>query len=88
MTNTSSSSPVGDHAASSAALFVANPALSADMQWVLDHPGMSVWLKSVLRSAQDEDPISLQNDLEILNCLLGTCLLNPDAGLPAASSHP
>lgn len=41
------------------------------LSWVLENPAMSEWLKSALKSALDEDPISLVNDLEILTHLLG-----------------
>ncbi len=34
--------------------------------WVLAHPGMSPWLKDALRSAIDQDPIHIMNDLEVL----------------------
>jgi hypothetical protein len=37
--------------------------------WVLAHPGMSPWLKGALRTAHDQNPVHLLNDLEIL-CLL------------------
>jgi|FLYM01.1.fsa_nt_gi hypothetical protein len=40
------------------------------IEWVLAHPGMSKWLKSALRTARDQDPVSLLNDLEILGLLL------------------
>lgn len=39
------------------------------IEWVLAHPGMSEWLKNTLRTAHDQDPVNLLNDLEIL-CLL------------------
>lgn len=38
--------------------------------WVLDHPRMSLWLKTALKSALERNPIALLNDLEILNQLL------------------
>ncbi len=42
------------------------------IDWVLDHPGMSNWLKAALRSADGMDPIVMQNDIEILRHLLLT----------------
>lgn len=60
---------------------------------VLEHPGMSGWLKGALRSALDGDPVHTLNDLEILKLLLrartdallsrhfdrsGSCLGSPD----------
>jgi len=39
--------------------------------WVLENPGMSVWLKSALKSALAQDPVTLCNDLEILTHLIG-----------------
>lgn len=40
------------------------------IQWVLDHPGVSDWVKDVLRMAHGRDPVDVLNDLEILNTLL------------------
>ncbi len=40
------------------------------IEWVLAHPGMSVWLKNALRTANDRDPVDILNDLEILSLLL------------------
>lgn len=40
------------------------------IQWVLDHPGMSDWVKGALRTARDCNPVDVINDLEILNTLL------------------
>lgn len=42
----------------------------ARIAWVLDHPTMSDWLKQALRSADDVDPIALQNDVEMLRHLI------------------
>lgn len=42
----------------------------ARISWVLDHPHMSDWLKQALRSADDTDPIALQNDVEMLRHLI------------------
>jgi hypothetical protein len=49
-----------------------DPLREADEQieWVLDHPGMSAWLKETLRAARDKDPVNLMNDLEMLGLLL------------------
>lgn len=49
-------------------LVVADPRIA----WVLNHPGMSFWLKAALRSADGLDPIVMQNDIEILRHLLLT----------------
>ena len=38
--------------------------------WVLDHPGMSRWLKDALRSARGREPLDVLDDLEILNSAL------------------
>lgn len=40
------------------------------ISWVLDHPGMSEWLKEAVRTALDHDPVAVLNDLEMLNTLL------------------
>jgi hypothetical protein len=40
------------------------------IEWVLAHPGMSVWLKDALRTALDRDPIDILNELEMLRVLL------------------
>ncbi len=45
-------------------------AIDEQISFVLDHPGMSVWLKSALRDALPRDPICVLNDLEILNLIL------------------
>ncbi len=34
--------------------------------WLLEHPGISDWLKAALRSARECDPIALNNDLQLL----------------------
>ncbi|KQR51510.1 hypothetical protein [Brevundimonas sp. Leaf168] len=39
----------------------------ASIDFVLNHPGMSPWLKNALASALDVDPSAVLNDLEILN---------------------
>lgn len=46
--------------------------IDARIHWVLEHPEMSSWLKSALRSALVEDPIALTNDLEILGNLIAS----------------
>lgn len=38
--------------------------------WVLDHPGMSSWLKVALRGALEQNPIIVRNDVELLSNLL------------------
>ena len=40
------------------------------IQWFLEHPGMSDWVKGALRTARDRNPVDVLNDLEILNTLL------------------
>ena len=45
-------------------------AIDERIAWVLESPGMSVWLKSALKSALAENPITLSNDLEILTHLI------------------
>ncbi|CAM3272570.1 hypothetical protein SPAN111604_14250 [Sphingomonas antarctica] len=42
----------------------------ARIQWVLDHPHISDWLKHALRTAHGLDPIALQNDVEMLKHLI------------------
>lgn len=42
---------------------------NARIDWVLNHPHMSDWLKAALRSARDLDPIAVQNDIEMLRNL-------------------
>ncbi|WP_033964908.1 MULTISPECIES: hypothetical protein [unclassified Sphingomonas] len=39
------------------------------IEWVLANPRMSLWLKNALRSALDQDPFDVLNDLEILKHL-------------------
>lgn len=34
--------------------------------WILDHPDMSGWLKSALKTALSQEPLGLRNDLQIL----------------------
>lgn len=40
------------------------------ISFVLAHPAMSAWLKDALSSALKVDPISILNDLEILNLIM------------------
>ena len=42
------------------------------IDFVLNHPANSEWLKDSLRKALDRDPIEVVNDLEVLNTLLRT----------------
>lgn len=42
------------------------------IQWVLDRPGMSDWVKGALRTARERNPVDVLNDLEVLNALLRT----------------
>ena len=40
------------------------------ISWVLDHPGISEWLKEAVRTSLDRDPVAVLNDLELLTTLL------------------
>lgn len=40
------------------------------IEWVLNNPHMSSWIKMVVKSTIDRDPIALQNDLEVLSHLI------------------
>ena len=42
----------------------------ARIEWVLEHPHISDWLKQALRTAEGLDPIRLQNDVEMLRHLI------------------
>jgi hypothetical protein len=44
--------------------------MDARIAWVLDHPHTSDWLKQTLRTADGLDPITLQNDVEMLKHLI------------------
>ena len=44
--------------------------IDARIHGVLEHPDMSPWLKSALKSSLIEDPIDLTNDLQILANLI------------------
>ena len=48
----------------------AQTTIEEQISFVLGHPGMSAWLKSALRDALHRDPLSVMNDLEILNLIL------------------
>ena len=39
----------------------------APVDFILNHPDMSPWLKDALAAAVDRDPSAVLNDLEILN---------------------
>ena len=43
---------------------------NARIEWVLNHPHMSDWLKAALRSANGLDPVAIQNDIEMLKHLI------------------
>jgi hypothetical protein len=49
---------------------IAGWSLDEKISFVLNHPGMSAWLKHALREALPRDPVSVLNDLEILNLIL------------------
>lgn len=42
----------------------------AKVEWVLNHPHMSDWLKAALRSAKGLDSVEIQNDIEMLRHLI------------------
>lgn len=42
----------------------------AHIAFILEQPGISDWLKRALREALPRDPITVINDLEILNLVL------------------
>ncbi|GAB4152071.1 MAG: hypothetical protein Tsb0016_24430 [Sphingomonadales bacterium] len=42
----------------------------ARMEWALNHPHVSAWLKQALRAAKDQDPVTLLNELAMLDALL------------------
>ena len=48
----------------------AQSTIEEQISFILGHPGMSAWLKSALRDALHRDPLSVMNDLEILNLIL------------------
>jgi hypothetical protein len=48
----------------------ADSTIEGQINFVLSHPGMTSWLKDTLRSAFDQDPIQILNELEILNLIL------------------
>ena len=39
--------------------------------WLLEHPGVSDWLKAALRSGRECDPMALHSDLQLLSFVLG-----------------
>lgn len=41
----------------------------AHIAWALAQPQVSGWLQAALRSARDHDPLTLQNDIELLRHL-------------------
>ncbi|PZO01383.1 MAG: hypothetical protein DCF29_15565 [Alphaproteobacteria bacterium] len=47
----------------------ANVSVDPSIDFVLNHPNMSAWLKDSLATALDLDPYAVLNDLEILNVL-------------------
>jgi hypothetical protein len=49
---------------------ITQSAMEEQISFVLAHPGMSAWLKTALSDALHRDPISVLNDLEILNLIL------------------
>lgn len=58
----------------------------ARIAWVLDHPHTSDWVKHALRGAEGVDPITLQNDVEMLrHLLLPRCQAQIDLAVAGAS---
>lgn len=57
---------------------------NARTDWVLDHPQMSDWVKTALRSAQGLDPVAIQNDIELLRHLFA---LRADAAVELGLSQ-
>ncbi|MFL9828353.1 hypothetical protein [Rhodoplanes sp. SY1] len=55
------------------------------IEWVLDHPRTSPWLKNALRSALLCDPIQIVNEVEMLRELLW---FRSDAAVHKALQHP
>lgn len=52
------------------------------IRWALAHPGVSDWVKDALRAAGAADPVTVLNDLELLNLLLrARCEARIDAEL-------
>ncbi len=45
-------------------------AIDARIRWVLENPAMSDWLKETLAAALRQDPVTVANDLEILQHLI------------------
>ncbi len=63
------------------------PDVDRQISFVLQHPGMSPWLKDSLRAALGRDPVSLLNDIEILSLIIrqradqsGAALRRPEKG--------
>lgn len=42
------------------------------IEWVLDHPHFSPWLKQALHAARDGDPLDVLSELDVLVFLLRT----------------
>lgn len=40
------------------------------IDWILQHPDTSLWLKTTLKQARRRDPLAVSNDLELLSCVL------------------
>lgn len=52
-------------------------AIDRRIAWVLSHPGTSLWLRTALQAALEEDPMAIANDVEMLRQLL----------LPRSTAH-
>ncbi len=40
------------------------------VDWILEHPAFSDWIKHALRTAIERDPVSVANDVELLKHVL------------------
>jgi hypothetical protein len=40
------------------------------IDWILEHPAFSDWIKNALRTAMERDPVSVANDVELLRHVL------------------
>ncbi len=48
----------------------AQSAVEEQITFILCNPNASAWLRDTLRSALDQDPITILNDIEILSLIL------------------
>ena len=64
------------------------PSLDREIDWVLDHPRLSSWLKESLRLSLGRDPLSVLNELEILRCLSERRLALRGFGVARSGEYP